>query len=751
MENNGYKFCSNCGNRLPADAVFCDQCGTKVPTVQANPNIPQGTGNINNQFTPQQSIQYANEGTGVYVQKKKKAPKKGIVITAVVLVLIILFSSISRLGSSSNSPSSGMPNYSAGADSVYINEAYNGSGADTNKDYTHTVMIYMCGSNLESEGGCATADMGEIINSKIDTNKNNILICTGGASVWHNDFVSSDDIGIYRLNGTSFEKLESYNSTDFCSPECLASFLQYGYANYNTDYYSLILWDHGGGPIWGYGSDELNDDNFISIYEIATAIKTVQESSGKKLEFLGFDACLMASVEIASMLAPYANYYIASEETEPGTGWNYAFMSALNSSGVNGAEIGKEIVKAYADSVDALDCDATLSCFDLNKFSTFESEFDEAFAGISNFEGSKFNTLARARSNTKSIASFSTQMSYDLVDINDMFNNLSADINSSSCISALDDLTVARYTNVPSTCGMSIYYPNNDLSNAEIILEQIYPYISFSTSYNDYINNYYKCKIGGKSGTSRSNIPKSQVTSDLSKDSCDFTLTLTDEQLADFSYAKYVVVRKVTAEDFSGLGDDTYNFVFGSNDVELSGNTIKASYNNKSLFLKDIDGKLTNHPVLSLETEICNDGNIRYHLFGTIGSHDINRRSIAVRIQAIVNENDDKAQVLQAIPISGDDDNHTANKQLINLADYDYFEAMGMCNKITRDENGNLLPFFDWEASGTLLGVGADYKNGDLQIVQAPIDKDKNDYYCIFHIYDVYGNVTVSELIPFSD
>lgn len=48
-------------------------------------------------------------------------------------------------------------------------------------------------------------------------------------------------------------------------------------------------------------------------------------------------------------------------------------------------------------------------------------------------------------------------------------------------------------------------------------------------------------------------------------------------------------------------------------------------------------------------------------------------------------------------------------------------------------------------------GVGADYKNGDLQIVQAPIDKDKNDYYCIFHIYDVYGNVTVSELIPFSE
>ncbi|MCR5235609.1 MAG: hypothetical protein K6E34_00220 [Lachnospiraceae bacterium] len=35
-------------------------------------------------------------------------------------------------------------------------------------------------------------------------------------------------------------------------------------------------------------------------------------------DFIGFDACLMATVETAYMLSPYADYMIASEEFEPG-------------------------------------------------------------------------------------------------------------------------------------------------------------------------------------------------------------------------------------------------------------------------------------------------------------------------------------------------------------------------------------------------------------------------------------------------
>ena len=45
--------------------------------------------------------------------------------------------------------------------------------------------------------------------------------------------------------------------------------------------------------------------------------------SGVKFDFIGFDACLMATLENALILSDNADYLIASEETEPGTGWYY--------------------------------------------------------------------------------------------------------------------------------------------------------------------------------------------------------------------------------------------------------------------------------------------------------------------------------------------------------------------------------------------------------------------------------------------
>lgn len=48
-----------------------------------------------------------------------------------------------------------------------------------------------------------------------------------------------------------------------------------------------------------------------------------------KIDVLGFDACLMSMYEIGSVLAPYANYLLASELLEPGTGWDYSSLGYL--------------------------------------------------------------------------------------------------------------------------------------------------------------------------------------------------------------------------------------------------------------------------------------------------------------------------------------------------------------------------------------------------------------------------------------
>lgn len=759
------KYCSNCGFKLSAESKFCSNCGATVEQSQQGnnqhyPNNYNYNAYNNTYEQPTQNssdyaqydYQYQDSSSTVAVVSNERVKKKKLfkIIIPIVAVLLVVVIMISVFGSTpSNSSSSGI--ISSGVDDLYINANYDNSAVDMSKLYSNTVMIFMCGSNLESEGANATNDLNEVINSGIDIQQNNVLVCTGGASKWHNDYVSEDEIAVFELNGESFEKITIYNGLDFCSPSVLYTFLYQGFTEYDTDYYSLIMWDHGGGPVWGYGGDELNDNNSMSIYDIVRAIDLAESECGKKLELFGFDACLMSSVEVASSFSPYTNYFVASEETEPGTGWDYGFLKTLNNEGMNGANIGKEIVTSYSEASKSLNCDLTLGCYDLTKFDDFETEFDNVFSEISSFDDSNFNALARARSNTKALASFSSTMQYDLVDVSDMFSKMSGSIDSSTCLEILDNLTVARYTNVPNTCCMSIYYPNSNLDLAKDILDIIYPTVSFSSSYSRFINNYYNCKIGGKTTVSRSNIPKSNASATANKQKSDFSLKLTDEQLENFSYAKYLIVRKVTADDFNGLGDDTYNFVFGSSDVSLNGDTLEASFNNKALFLKDKKGELTVNPVLAMESDSLDANIVRYHLYGTLCDSDGQKESVPATIQLVLDKSTGKTQILQAVPLDDNDENHTANKDLIDLSDYSCFEALGVCNRFTMDENGNMIDFFDWESSGVFLGVGADYENGDLQVVQAPISNDLKDYYCIFYLYDTYGNTTISELIPFSD
>ena len=62
------------------------------------------------------------------------------------------------------------------------------------------------------------------------------------------------------------------------------------------------------------------------LYEVITMSDAFSASfDGQPFELIGFDACLMASVEMASVASPYAKYMVASEEVEPGSGWDYGY------------------------------------------------------------------------------------------------------------------------------------------------------------------------------------------------------------------------------------------------------------------------------------------------------------------------------------------------------------------------------------------------------------------------------------------
>ena len=80
----------------------------------------------------------------------------------------------------------------------------------------------------------------------------------------------------------------------------------------------------------------------MTLSQISKALR----DGGVKFDFVGFDACLMATAETALMLNPYADYMIASEETEPGIGWYYTnWLTALGSNtSIPTVDLGKKIV-----------------------------------------------------------------------------------------------------------------------------------------------------------------------------------------------------------------------------------------------------------------------------------------------------------------------------------------------------------------------------------------------------------------------
>ena len=127
------------------------------------------------------------------------------------------------------------------------------------------------------------------------------------------------DIG----QGGSTKVVDDLGNVDSADPETLAAFIADGIRTHPAAHYALIISDHGAS--WpGMGPDEGADGSVLDLAEITQAIGSGLKRAGvDRLDLLGFDACLMSSYEVASAMAPLADRMVASQELEPGHGWNY--------------------------------------------------------------------------------------------------------------------------------------------------------------------------------------------------------------------------------------------------------------------------------------------------------------------------------------------------------------------------------------------------------------------------------------------
>ena len=228
---------------------------------------------------------------------------------------------------------------------------------DHSADRKIVVMEYVIGSDLEDNRGMASLNISQMKEATSKGDGVDFVMQAGGSERWFTEGIEDSTVGRYLISGGNIETVEMLDDmTCMSEPETLTDFIVWTKKNYPADRYMLVLWDHGGGFASGYGVDVLNERADNEMTMLASEIIRAIKDAGVKFDLIGFDACLMQNIEYANALEPYADYYLASEETEPGTGWFYTagFGKLAEDPALGTEEFGKSMISSYDQSQRAM-------------------------------------------------------------------------------------------------------------------------------------------------------------------------------------------------------------------------------------------------------------------------------------------------------------------------------------------------------------------------------------------------------------
>lgn len=221
---------------------------------------------------------------------------------------------------------------------------------DHSGDKKVVVMTYIIGSNLEDGRGCASVNIAQMLDATSKGDGLDFVLEAGGSERWFTKGIDDSTVGRYLISGGKLEKAEMRpETTCMTEPDELSDFIKWTRDNYPADRYMLVLWDHGGGFASGFGIDSLNRRGGSKDTMLSSEIVDVVKGSGIRFDVIGFDACLMQDVELANAFEPYADYYLASQETEPGFGWFYTagFGRLAEDPTLSTEEFGRSMVTSY--------------------------------------------------------------------------------------------------------------------------------------------------------------------------------------------------------------------------------------------------------------------------------------------------------------------------------------------------------------------------------------------------------------------
>ncbi|WP_028388292.1 clostripain-related cysteine peptidase [Legionella fairfieldensis] len=457
----------------------------------------------------------------------------------------------------------------------------------------YTVLVYIVGADLERNDHTATANINQMM--QVGSSKNmNIVIETGGSLkpgwqtvqrklVLPGSLALIKDLGRINMGATS----------------TIQDFLVWGVRTFPADRYIVVYWDHGGGPNGGFGGDELFPQSIRStpINQLAAATMGAYNNTGKRFEIIGFDACLLGNIETLAGLYPYTNYYVASEDLEPGKSWQYnTFLNYINTHPMaDGLRIGIEIVNGYTNQNKG--DSTTLSVID-------SSAIPSLLTAITNFATAlqpytttitDWKNLARGRLKAPDYAtSVWDNDSFDLVDLigfaKAITEQFPADATlqfTSNYLISSTQYAVKYYQNSANrqdSFGLQIYfpsllafydsdYPNTTVLNGTQFFSQ--NYMNLVSTYHDFYNTNKASLIAtlsnvafdGNNYTSTVSNDYDQLYAAVGNDGC--TNVYNDTRVNLGSVPCYVSLQYSGIESTTG-GGNTWDISFSKNQYETS-------------------------------------------------------------------------------------------------------------------------------------------------------------------------------------
>ncbi|MDG6223987.1 MAG: clostripain-related cysteine peptidase [Candidatus Thermoplasmatota archaeon] len=291
--------------------------------------------------------------------------------------------------------------------------------------------------------------------------------------------------------------LEDLGEVNMGDPQVLIDFVIWSMDNFPARNYALVLWDHGGGwrgICWDETVPDSDAHDHLDLVEIGYALEQIYMARGsQRIELIGFDACLMAGIEVLYEIKDYGSVSVASGFNEPGDGWPYyeVLGPLVDKPSMDEREFGSLIVDMYVRSYTDREDDPSdavrisMTAFDLRKMNPLVltmDKFSEELASPGPAGSLRYLTqiyLARKNSNSYDtvpvlIYDLTGYPLYDIYDftyelerlVQDAFPRNSRILGLCKEVrAAIDDLIivgkVAPYYQ-DEVWGLSMYFPNKE-------------------------------------------------------------------------------------------------------------------------------------------------------------------------------------------------------------------------------------------------------------------------------------------------